>query len=297
MKVNGCDCSIVIKTAHCEMDVPYSEETIREAVSILQEEAAIEGDGVCRGIKKASGVRGCVVTPLTIGTAPLLLYLAMGSIGKPVFVSETRNLYKRQLHLLPLEDTERFDLVQDRRGMSNEQLGMSNERRLFEGCRVENFELRIMRGETIKLKLDICGERSPKVYPYTDNFEREQGERFSGDFTSYWINGKEYKNIYGLTLSCKKEGSTKTEIWIRRVLEKGEELPNSIEELVISARLIKDKYEYRHFGMFRITLKRLVFVSDGTIVESTDAVIGSVKYCVFGTVLTDVFTSTEEILP
>jgi hypothetical protein len=43
MLVNGCDCSIVIKTAYQEFDVPYSEETIREAVSLLIEEAAIEG--------------------------------------------------------------------------------------------------------------------------------------------------------------------------------------------------------------------------------------------------------------
>ena len=121
MFVNGCDCSIIIKTAHIEKDIPFSDETIREAVSILHEEASIEGDGVCRGISKSCGVTGCVVTPLTIGTAPLLLYLAMGSAGNPLFVSETRNLYQYQLNLLPMEDTEIFDLVQDRKGISNEQ--------------------------------------------------------------------------------------------------------------------------------------------------------------------------------
>jgi len=79
MLVNGCDCSIVVKTAYREMGIPYSEETLREAVSLLEEEAAIEGDGVCRALRKASGVTGCVVTPLTIETVSLLLYLAMGS--------------------------------------------------------------------------------------------------------------------------------------------------------------------------------------------------------------------------
>ena len=82
MLVNGCDCYIVIKTSHCETDLPYSEETLREAFSLLQEEAAIEGGGECKAIRKNCGVTGCVVTPLTIGTAPLLLYLAMGSVGK-----------------------------------------------------------------------------------------------------------------------------------------------------------------------------------------------------------------------
>ena len=295
MLVNGCDCSIVIKTSHCEMDVPYSEETIREAAAILQEEAAIEGDGCCKAIRKNSGFTGCVVAPLTLGTAPLLLYLAMGAVGKPVFVSETRNLYKYELNLLPLEDTERFDLIQDRGG----------ERKLFEGCGITGFELRFLRGEAVKLKLDICGERSPRIYPYTDSTQSQTtklsgtvigNERFSGDFTSYWINGREYKNIYGVTLSCKKEGGTKTELWIKRVLENGDDLPSSIEEFIISAQLLKDSYEYRHYGTFHITLKRLVLVCDETNVNSTDAVVGPLRFYVAGAVSTEVFTTGEGVI-
>jgi hypothetical protein len=181
MLIHGSDCSLVIKTAHRETDIPYSDETLREAVSFLQEETSIEGDGVCRGTRKISGVTGCVVSPLTIGTAPLLLYLAMGAAGVPVFVSETRNLYRYSLDLLPTEDTEQFDLIQDRK----------NVRLLFEGCRVQGFELRVMRDEAIKLKLEICGERMPRAYPYTDTFTREQGERFKGDCVTHKINGQE----------------------------------------------------------------------------------------------------------
>jgi len=209
MLVNGCDCSIVIKTSHFEKDIPYSDETLREAISILQEEASIEGDGQCKAIRKIYGVMGCVVSPLTIGTAPLLLYLAMGACGKPVFITETKNLFKYELNLLPMEDTEHFDLVQDRK----------NERILFEGCRVQGFELRIMRGEAIKLKFDILGDCKPRAYPYTDTFEREQGERFSGDCVTYQINGQEFSNIYGVTIVTKKQGGTKTEIWIKRALQ------------------------------------------------------------------------------
>jgi len=286
MLVNGCDCSIVIKTAHREIDVPYSDETLREAVSFLQEEAAIEGDGVCRGIKKSTGVKGCVVTPLTIGTAPLLLYLAMGAAGSSVFVSETKNLFKYQLNLLPLEDTEHFDLIQDRK----------NERLFFEYCRVFGFELRVMRNEAIKLKLDLCGEYAPKVYPYLDTFEREAGERFSGDCVKYFINGKEYTNIYGITLISKKRGGTKTEIWIKRSLQKGSDFPVNIEDLVITAQLLRDKYEYRHFGMFRITLKRLVQISDETEINTSGAVIGSLRFYVSGGTEAEVFTSGEEII-
>jgi hypothetical protein len=303
MKVNGSDCSIVIKTAYREMDVPYSEETIREAVSLLQEEASIEGDGISRAIRKVNGVTGCVVTPLTIGTAPLLFYLAMGSAGLPVFASETRELYRYQLNLLPLEDTDCFDLIQDRKPMSNEQGTGNNEqrinnnqRRLYEGCRVKEFELRINRDEAIKLKLEICGERTPVTYPYNDIFIREAGELFRGENVRYKITGKEYTNIYGLTLATKKDGGTRTELWIKRVLDTGYDLPQIIDEMTITAQLLHEKYEHRHFGLFRITVKRLVMTSNETNVNSSDAVIGPLRYYVAGTVATEVFTSGEEVI-
>ena len=293
MKVYGCDCSIVIKTSAYEIDVPYSEETIREAVSLLQEEASIEGDGISRAIRKSNGVTGCVVTLLTIGTAPLLLSLAMGSARLPVYISETRNLHQYRLSLLPLEDTDCFDLIQDRTG--NKEQGTGNkERRLFEGCRVKGFELRIVRDEALKLKLDICGERAPSIYQYSDTITRESEERFSGENVTYQINGKECTNIYGLTLVTKKEGGTRTELWIKKVLEKGFELPQIIDDLIITAKLQRDSYEHRNFGMFRILIKRLVLTSDETNVKSADTVIGPLRYYVAGIVSTEIFTSGEK---
>jgi hypothetical protein len=74
---------------------------------------------------------------------------------------------------------------------------------MYEGCRVCGFELRVMRGDAIKLKLDITSERSPVTYTYTDIFNRESEERFMGDCVAYKINGQEYTNIYGFTLVLK----------------------------------------------------------------------------------------------
>ena len=283
MTVQGRDCLIVIKTAYREVGGPYSEETIREAVSLLTEEAPIEGDGFCRAIRKSGGVTGCVVTPLTIGTAPLLLYLAMGSAGLPLYVSETRNLYRYKLALLPVEDSTRFDLVQERGGS----------RKLYEGCAVTGFELRIVRGEAVKLKLDIRGERPAAIYPYQDMASTEMAERFMGDRVTYRINGTEYANIYGLTISTKKEDGTKTELWIKRILGEGPDLPELIEELTVTAQLLRDKYEYRYYGMFRLTLTRLVLTADETAVDCADAVIGPLRYYVAGTVGTEVFTTND----
>jgi len=286
MKIQGCDCSIVIKTTYREIDLPYSEETIRDAYSLLQEEAAIEGDGSCKVIRKKCGVTGCIVTPLTIGTAPLLLYLAFGTAGLPVFVSETRSLYQYRLNLLPMEDSGCFDLVQDR----------GRERNLYEGCRVKGFELRTEHERAVKLKLDICGERSAVVYPYVDTVKPEAGEFFKDDFVTFKINGNEYNNIYGVTLIAKKEGGTKTEIWIKRYSEKENDMPEIIDEIIISASLFRDKYEYRHFGKFCIKLERLVMISDETSINSAGAVIGPLRYYVSGSVSAEVFSSTEGTL-
>jgi len=226
---------------------------------------------------------GCVVTTLTIKTTPLLFYLAFGSAGKPVFISETRNLYRNEMSLSPMEDCDHFDLMQDR----------GNERKLFEACKVNGFELRIVRDECIKLKLEICGERTPAIYPYTEIFEKEQEEFFNSDNVSYKINGKEHKNIYGITLASKKDGGTKTELWIKRALEQGSDLPEIIEEMTITAQLLRDNYEHRYFGLFRVTLKCLLLASDITQINTADTVIGPLRYYVTGTVTTEVFTSGE----
>jgi hypothetical protein len=273
------------------MGLPYAEETIREAVSLLKENPAIEGDGNCGAIRRSAGVTGCVVTPLSIETAPLLFVLVMGRSGVPVFVSGTRGLYRHTVNLSAMEQGLRFDLIQERGAV----------RTLYEECRVKGFELRIMRGAAIKLKIDIAGDTSPVTYPYPDRLVICGGERFREDGVRYRINGKEYSNIYGLTIATRKEGGTQTEVWIHRVLESGgltsdEELPPLIETLEVAAQLYRDKYEYRAYGMFRLSLSRLVLMADETDINSGDAVIGPMRYYTAGLFSADVFTSDEEVI-
>ena len=43
MLVQGSECSIVIKTSHREFDVPYSEETLKEAVSLFFRKLLLKG--------------------------------------------------------------------------------------------------------------------------------------------------------------------------------------------------------------------------------------------------------------
>jgi hypothetical protein len=284
MIINGGECSITIKSAGREYGIPYAIETLREAVTLLREEAGIEGDGICRAIRgRRAGVTGCVVTPLTMGASPLLLALALGCSGLPRYVSETRSLYRSLLRLAPMEDSTRFDVIQFRGGS----------RKLYEACVVSGFELRIVRGETVHLKLELCGEIGAAVYPYEEVVPVKRGERFMGDGVSYRINGAEYRNIYGLTLEVKKAGGTAAVLYIKRVVEAGEDIPGDIEELVITAKLFCEKYEYRYCGMFRLTLNNLILAADGTEAGSADAVIGSLRYYCAGAVQGEVFTNEE----
>jgi hypothetical protein len=142
-----------------------------------------------------------------------------------------------------------------------------------------------------KTATGLHGKRAPAIYPYTDQLKTEGGERFMGDRVTYRINGTEHYNIYGLTLSTKKEGGTKTELWIKLSLEQGYDLPEIIDELTITAQLLQNKYEYRYYGMFRLTLSRLVLTADETAIDCADGVIGPLRYYVAGTVNAEVFTA------
>jgi hypothetical protein len=285
MSIQGRDCTITIKTEYRSINLPYAEETVRDAISILKEEAPIEGDGICRGIAKNAGVTGCIVTPLTIETTPLLFLLAFGSGGKAVYVSETRNLYRQNIVLSPKEDGYVFDLVQERGGS----------RKLYEGCRVEGFEFRIMRDEVIKMRLDISGDKAPVSYKFPEQVKKVRSERFSELGVSYEVNGNANKDIYSFSMESHKTGGVHTEVKIHRIL-RPEEFPAAIENFTIHAQLYRSQYEERSFGLFRLNFTRLVLMADETVIDSGDTVIGFLRYYVAGQVQAEIFTADDKVL-
>ena len=125
----------------------------------------------------------------------------------------------------------------------------------------------------------------------------EQGERFKGDYVTYKINGQEYKNIYGITLVSQKQGGTKNIILIKRDKNIGLDIPEIIEEMTITAQLLRDKYENKYYGVFHITLKMVFLVSDETEINSADTVIGPLRYYVSGSVFIEIFNSTGVRIP
>jgi hypothetical protein len=294
MNVPGRECTITLKTMYTAIGLPYSEETIREAISLMKEEAPLEGNGVCKAIRKRRGVTGCVITPLHIETAPLLLTLALGCSEHPVFVSETRVLYRHSVTLLPMESGQRFDLIQER----------GHERTLYEGCRVRGFELRMMQEAAIKLKLDICnalpglcfGDYPPVSWQSPERAVIYDGERFMSNRVRYLINGNEYTALYGLTIAVRRAGGTQTEVRIHRIHTTTTEFPQIIETLEITAQLLTDNYAHRLYGAFHLTLSRLVLMSDETAINSGDTVIGALRYYCGGGMSAVVFNTSEEII-
>ncbi|MDR0557916.1 MAG: hypothetical protein LBG43_08655 [Treponema sp.] len=74
---------------------------------------------------------------------------------------------------------------------------------------------------------------------------------------------------------------------------RGGDLPEIIDELTITAQLLWDRYEYRHYGMFRLTLFRLVLTADETVVDCADEVIWPLRYYVAGTVNAEVYSENS----
>jgi hypothetical protein len=279
--VNGSDCGILIKTKYQAANLPYSEESVRDAVSILKNWEGTFSE------RRVNGVTGCVVTPLTIGTAPLLLGLAMGTAGKPAIVSDTKTLFRHTANLCNLRSAKKFDLIQDR----------GDRRVLFERCKVKRFELRIFRDEAIKLKIDLTSTNGGIEIGTEPHKRHEQNEeRFNGNGVTYFVNGVAYKNIYGVTIRTWKDGGLCTEVRLHRILDDACSFPDIVENLDIEAKLFCNTYEGGGFGMFKLSLTRLVLMADETTVNSVGPVIGPLRYYVSGLVHCDVFTNDNSQL-
>jgi hypothetical protein len=158
--------------------------------------------------------------------------------------------------------------------------------------------LRIHRGEAVKAHLDVDSgseskEQRAESKGKTGNALRVGSgdiatERFKEDGVSYFADGKFWRNIYAAVLGVNKVGGCKTVLTLSRVLG-NEDLPEYIDLIDISVRLFRDKYEERQYGTFHVTLFDLRLITDGTEVNTADAVIGALRYAVSGSVNASVY--------
>jgi hypothetical protein len=191
--------------------------------------------------------------------------------------------------LCAADTSERFSLI--------EEWGTTT--KIYPDCVCTAFELRIHRGEALKAHLQIESSTQTREERKEKNEKSEERifscERFKECGARYLIDGKYFDNIYGSTLSVKKEGGCPTEIFLNRVLE-NEELPEHINFLHIPLVLFREKYEERSFGRFMIILNDLHLISDETEVNTADAVIGQLRYAVSGFVSVETYRRGNEVL-
>jgi hypothetical protein len=201
--------------------------------------------------------------------------------GAGVFVSQTRGLYRFPLVLSAADCSGSVDFVEFRRAGG----------RVFPACSCAAFELRIMRENVIHAHVDVSGRGkvSEQITNNNEQITKVREERFRERGVRYEVDGVERDCIYGLTLSVNKLNGTKVEAGIHRILDEGFAFPAVIENLTVTARLFRDTYEDRQFGRFVLRLSKLLFVSDETMVQTADAVIGPVRYFAAGDVTAEVF--------
>jgi hypothetical protein len=287
--IHGNEVLLRMNVGDCEVEVPFSGSTLRDKYDVLTFEAAIEGDGLRRSLTEKIGATGGFTTPLTLGTAPSVLEAMFGNSRESAFVTGTRDLFVTHSDLCAADTSGRFSLIEE----------WGNTNKIYPDCVCMAFELRIHRGEAVKAHLQI---ESNTLTSEKRNEKKEKSEerifsceRFKECGARYLIDGKYFDNIYGSTLSVKKEGGCPTEIFLNRVLE-NEDLPEHISFLHIPLVLFRDKYEERSFGRFMIILTDLHLISNETEVNTSDAVIGQLRYVVSGSVSVETYRRGNEIL-
>ncbi|GHU40840.1 hypothetical protein FACS1894190_08220 [Spirochaetia bacterium] len=285
--IQGGDFLLRLITEKFDVDIPFSGKTLREKLNVMRETAAIEGVGLCGAVVEKCGTTGGVTTLLTISNAPALFAVMFGKYTGYEFVSETLNLYKHFIQLVPLHKSPRFELVEKYCSHQN----------TFLSCIVKSFELRFHCDETIKVHLDIDGDVKTQTIPIINEIvKRERTEYFSEIGTSYKVDDVNRNSIYGLVVRCDKTNGTKTEIAIHRYLQDEFSFPAVIENFTITSRLFRDGYETYHHGLFSLTFTNHKLINDNTEVCTADTVIGPLRYLVCGNTQATVYNESTEAL-
>jgi hypothetical protein len=144
--------------------------------------------------------------------------------------------------------------------------------RRWSDCKVTGFELRIYKGDWVKLRVDVASEAAWVEESINHGGHGGHGgERvFNERDVGYRVNGSVVAGIYGAKVNVSKGYGLRCEAFIHRVLKSDGDLPDSIScfEMV--------------FGGFVLRLEGLLKMSDETVVDCADGVIGPIRYLCAG---------------
>jgi len=290
VNVAGRDCSLVLIAGRHLVSLPYAEETLRNRYLLVAEEAVVDGGGRAVDVLRPDGATGCIVTRLGLSTAPILLALVLGAEDPAFFVSGTRSVYAHPLALDYRETGTPFDVVADH----------VNDMRLFRRLYPRGWELRVMRGNALYLKLDCTGTNAAEDAPVLPGVPLADEEHFHEDGVTVRVNGSLAPSVYGVVVTVKRGRTTRAEIALHRSWNDADAhlFGERIDTLEIEARLWRDGYEDRRTGRFVLDAEALALLGDGTSVNCAGEVIGPLRYLVTGSLGAEVYsTDGERLLP
>jgi len=278
---------LVIRDNRENQTIPATRNTMRY-VPLLLDKKPTAGKNITEHPQiTGKKVTGCIVTRMTITTAPILLLLVTGEIEIEGHRPQTRGIYYHELITL---DTSLYYFGIETKGKTHikEYLELI----------VESFELRGERGSAVYMKINVRG----KTQTITENIEvmeEIKSERYffvSGNEIS--LNGEIIEDTAGFILEGKllHETVKNHTFSIRRKETDHSDFSLMREE--ISAELTftnPEEYEAGYKASFTVTLERLIYEGEESYPDASGVWGRNFRYRVYGKIKVRVYTNTEEL--
>ena len=277
----------VTRAGRENLTIPAVRNTMRQVPLLLDRKPTAGKNITLTPQITGRRVTGCIVTRITISTAPILLLLVTGEIETEGHRPQTRGIYYHDL--LTLERSLYYFGIETR-----------TETHIKEYLEliVESFELRGERGRAVYLKINVRG-RTETISESIDGTKERKSERyffFGGNEIS--INGEIIEDTAGFILEGRLLDETvKTHTFsIRR--KETDRVDFSIMRTEISAKLTftnPEEYEARYTATFAVTLERLVYEGEESYPDASGVWGRNFRYRVYGKLKVRVYTKEEEL--
>ena len=267
--------------------IPATRNTLRY-VPLLLDKKPTAGKNIIENPQiTGKKVTGCIVTRMTVTTAPILLLLVTGEIELEGHRPQTRGIYYHEL--ITLEKSLYYFGIETRgKNLIREYLDLI----------VESFELRGERGSAVYMKINVRG-RTEHIVENIEVLEEIKSERYfflNGNEIS--LNGQVIEDTAGFILEGKLLHET---VKIHTFSIRRKETDHSDFSLMrdeISAELTftnPEEYEAGYKAEFTVTLERLVYEGEESYPDSSGVWGRNFRYRVYGSLKVRVYTKTEEL--
>lgn len=267
--------------------IPATRNTLRYVPLLLDKKPTAGKNIILNPQITGRRVTGCIVTRMTITTAPILLFLVIGEIELEGHRPQTRGIYYHELITL---DTSLYYFG----------IETKNETHIKEYLEliVESFELRGERGSAVYMKINVRGRTETKL-ENIEVIEEIKSERYffvRGNEIS--LNGQVIEDTAGFILEGTLLHETvKTHTFsIRRKETDHSDFSFMRDEISAELKFTNpEEYEAGYKAEFTVTLERLVYEGEESYPDTSGVWGRNFRYRVYGKLKVRVFTNTEEL--